>query len=328
MIVTRTPLRVPLGGGGTDVPSYYRDFGGYFISAAINKYIYITVNPRFEDSIRVSYSRTEIVDSVDDIEHPIVREALKLLGILRSLEIISMADLPANTGLGSSGSFTVGLLQALHALKRDHVGPQQVAEEAFHIEAEILGEPSGKQDQYIAAFGGITAFEIATDGSVKAMPVGLDEEVVDRLENDSMLFYTGLKRSSGEVLTSQQQALTNGHVDVAESLDEIKAIGREVSEALVQGDLTRFGALLDLHWQAKKRTSTLITTDEVDRWYALARAKGALGGKLMGAGGGGFFLFYCPNDYKSGLRKAMAAEGLREMRFAIDEDGSKVIVNL
>jgi D-glycero-alpha-D-manno-heptose-7-phosphate kinase len=319
---------VPLGGGGTDLPSYYREKGGYLVSAAINKYIYITVNPRFEESIRVSYSRTEIVDCVDDIEHPIVREALKLLGVSRPLEVISMADLPSNTGLGSSGAFTVGLLQALHAFKRDHVGPQQIAEEAFEIEAEILGEPVGKQDQYIAAFGHITSFEIATDGTVKVQPLDLDEIIVDRLENDAMLFYTGVKRSAGEVLSSQKNGLSNGLAGVAESLDEIKAIGYQVSEALRQGDLTRFGALLDQHWYAKKRMSNLISSGDLDRWYSVARSRGALGGKLMGAGGGGFFMFYCPNDYKSGLRSAMAAEGLREMRFAIDEDGSKVIVNL
>jgi D-glycero-alpha-D-manno-heptose-7-phosphate kinase len=328
MIVTRTPLRVPLGGGGTDLPSYYREKGGFLISAAINKYIYITINPRFEDSIRVSYSRTEIVDTVSEVEHPIVREALKLLNVTRPLEIVSIADLPSNTGLGSSGAFTVGLLQALHAFKRDHVGPQALAEEAFHIEAELLEEPVGKQDQYIAVYGHVTAFDIATDGCVTVTRLDLDESVVDQLENDTMLFYTGVKRNASEVLESQKQALSNGQSSTSQSLDEIKSIGYEISESLQQGDLTRFGALLDLHWHAKKRTSDLISTDHLDRWYSIGRSKGALGGKLMGAGGGGFFLFYCPNDYKAGLRSAMAAEGLREMRFAIDEDGSKVIVNL
>jgi D-glycero-alpha-D-manno-heptose-7-phosphate kinase len=328
VIVTRAPLRVPLGGGGTDIPSYYRASGGFFVSAAINKYIYITINPRFEDSMRVSYSRTEIVESVDEIEHPIVREVLRLLGVTRPLEIISMADLPSNTGLGSSGSFTVGLLQALHTFNRDHVGPQQLAEEAFHIEAEVLGEPVGKQDQYIAAFGHIAAFEIACDGSVGVTRLNLDEEVVDRLENDAMLFYTGKKRDAAVVLNDQKDSLINGRGNAATSLDEIKAIGYQVSDALVKGDLTRFGALLDMHWRAKRRSSELISDADLDRWYTLARSKGALGGKLMGAGGGGFYLFYCPNDYKSGLRKALVAEGLREMRFAIDEEGSKVLINL
>jgi D-glycero-alpha-D-manno-heptose-7-phosphate kinase len=328
VIVTRTPLRIPLGGGGTDLPSYYRSYGGFFVSAAINKYIYITVNARFEDSIRVSYSRTEIVDCVEEIEHPIVRKALQLLGLGTGLEIISMADLPSNTGLGSSGSFTVGLLQALHSYRRESVSAQQIAEEAFHIEAELLGEPVGKQDQYVAAFGRVTAFQIACDGSVKATPINLRDEVLEQLENDSMLFYTGLKRSAGEVLGSQQKALAQHEGQITESLHQIKAIGHEVVSCLQDGNLTRFGELLDEHWQAKKRTSSLITTSEVDRWYDLARAEGVLGGKLMGAGGGGFLMLYCPNNHKAGLRKAMTAEGLKEMRFAIDQDGSKVIVNL
>ena len=328
MIVTRTPLRIPLGGGGTDLPSYYRCYGGFLVSAAINKYVYITVNKRFEDSIRVSYARTEIVDCVEQIEHPIVREALKLLGVERGLEIVSMADLPSNTGMGSSGSFTVGLLQALHCLKRETAPPQQLAEEAFHVEAEVLGEPVGKQDQYIAAFGRITALEIDPDGHVEAAPLELREEVIEQLESDAMLFYTGIQRPASEVLGDQQQALSEGQADVAQSLHAIKAIGREVAGALQAGDLPRFGELLQAHWEAKKRTSTKISTSEVDRWYALARENGAVGGKLMGAGGGGFLMFYCPNHDKARLRQAMSAEGLREMRFAVDNDGSKVIVNV
>jgi D-glycero-alpha-D-manno-heptose-7-phosphate kinase len=328
LIVTRTPLRIPLGGGGTDLPSYYRSFGGFLVSAAINKYIYITVNKRFEDSIRVSYSRTEIVDCVDEIEHPIVREAMKLLGVGPGLEIVSIADLPSNTGLGSSGSFTVGLLQALHGLKHESVSAQQIAEEAFHIEAELLGDPVGKQDQYIAAFGSITSFHIDCNGSVDVKPFDLPEDVVDQLENDTMLFYTGIKRSATEVLTSQQQALEQGQTDITESLHEIKAIGYRIAYSLQERNLTKFGELLHEHWQAKKRTSGLITNSEVDKWYELARANGVLGGKLMGAGGGGFLMFYCPSGCKADVRNAMNAEGLQEMRFAIEPSGSKIILNV
>lgn len=327
MIVTRTPLRIPLGGGGTDLPPYYSEYGGFVVSAAINKYVYITVHQQVEKTIRISYSRTENVSCVDDIEHPIVREALKLTGLGPGLEIVSLADLPSNTGLGSSGAFAVGLLQALHAFKRENVGPQQLAEEAFHIEAELIGDPVGKQDQYIAAYGHITKFEIEPDGSVHATRMNLREDVLEQLENDTMLFYTGLKRSASEVLTSQKQNLQRREAGVAESLHEIKAIGYKIATALEEGNLASFGRLLDSHWQAKKRTSGLITTSDVDCWYDLAMSNGVLGGKLMGAGGGGFLMFYCPNPYRTSLRKAMANAGLTEMRFALDQAGSTVILN-
>jgi D-glycero-alpha-D-manno-heptose-7-phosphate kinase len=321
-------MRIPLGGGGTDLPSYYRCYGGFLVSAAINKYVYITVNKRFEDSIRLSYSRTEIVDCVDEIEHPIVREALKLLGLEGGLEIISIADLPSNTGMGSSGAFTVGLLQALHCYKHETASAQQLAEEAFHIEAERLGEPCGKQDQYIAALGGIMALDIDPQGRVEASRLDLRDDAIEQLETNTLLFYTSIERPTSDVLGDQRQALSEGQADVVHSLHSIKAIGRQVAQALQACDLTRFGELLQEHWQAKKRTSTKISSADIDRWYALARENGALGGKLMGAGGGGFLLFCCPNSERPRLRQAMQQEGLRELRFAIDHDGSKVIVNV
>lgn len=328
MIVTRTPLRIPLGGGGTDLPSYYREYGGFLVSAAINKFVYITVHRQFEKTIRISYSRTENVSCVEEIEHPIVREALKFTGLGPGLEIVSLADLPSNTGLGSSGAFTVGLLQALHAFKRESVSAQQLAEEAFHIEAEIVGDPVGKQDQYIAAYGRVTKFEIDADGTVRATPLNLREDVLEQLENDTMLFYTGLKRNASDVLNSQKQNLQQHEVGVAESLHEIKAIGYKIAAALEEGNLASFGRLLDMHWQAKKRTSGLISTTEVNGWYDLAMSTGVLGGKLMGAGGGGFLMFYCPNAYRTALRQAMVEAGLTEMRFAFDQVGSTVIVNI
>lgn len=328
MIITRTPLRIPLGGGGTDLPTYYSRYGGALLGAAIDKYVYITINRRFEESIRVSYSQTEIADSVDEIKHPLVREALKLLRLSHSLEIVSIADLPANTGLGSSSSFTVGLLHALHALKRESVGPQQLAEEAFHIEVERLGEPIGKQDQYMAAYGGVTALQIACSGTVAARHLPLPEDVMQQFESDVMLFYTGIKRGAGDVLVDQSQAVTRGDEEVAQSLHEIKAIGRQVEEALIDGDVTRFGALLHQHWLTKKRMSAKISSDHIDRWYDLALQHGATGGKLMGAGGGGFFMFHVRNGDKARLRKALAVEHLRETRFAIEREGSKVMLNV
>jgi len=327
MIVTRTPFRVSLGGGGTDLPSYYSQHGGFIVSAAINRYVYIMLNRRFEDSIRVSYSQTEIADCADQVEHPIVREALKFVGLDRHLEIVSIADLPANTGLGSSCSFTVGLLNALHALKREHVPLDELAEEACHIEIDRLGEPIGKQDQYMAAFGGITCMEIDREGGVRPYSLTVADDVVQELENSALIFYTGIKRSASEVLSGQSKAAQDGDPRVVAALHMIKEIGHEIKDALERGDLTRFGQLLDEHWQVKRNLSEKVSNDAIDAWYETARANGALGGKLMGAGGGGFFMFYCPNGNKPRLREALTAQGLRELRIGIDFEGSKVLVN-
>ncbi len=327
MIVTRTPMRIPLGGGGTDLPSYYSRFGGYLVSAAINKYTYITVNPRFEDSIRVSYFRTEIVDRVEDIQHPLFREALNLLDIRQGIEIVSIADVPSNTGLGSSGSFLVGLLHALHAYKKDLVSPRALAEEAFHIEAEVLGEPVGKQDQYVAAFGGVLSMDIDRAGNVEVSPVILPDPIVDELETCLSFFYTGIRRSATEVLREQSQAVQDAHEAVTDSLHAIKGIGYRVKSALEGGNLEAFGCLLDLHWQTKKSLSAKVSQDGIDRWYGIARGSGALGGKIMGAGGGGFFMFCCTNGAKNQLRQALIGQGLREVRFRLEPEGSKVLVN-
>jgi len=328
MIVTRTPTRISLGGGGTDIRSYASRYGGFLISAAIDRYMYITVNKRFEDSIRVSYSKTEIADSVDDIEHPIVREALRFLGLEASLEIVSVADVPANTGLGSSGAFTVGLLNALHTFKRENVSQETLAEEASTILMDVLGEPIGVHDQYLAALGGITCLAIGQDGTVQASPLAISDGIVEELEASLLLLYTGVKRSASEVLGDESRSISRGHDGVTAALDTVKQIGYQVKEALETGNLRLFGELLDHHWQSKKRLSAKVSSADIDRWYELAKSNGALGGKIMGAGGGGFFMFYCENHSKACLRKAMAAQGLREMRFAIDFEGSKVLVNI
>jgi D-glycero-alpha-D-manno-heptose-7-phosphate kinase len=327
MIVTRTPTRISLGGGGTDIRSYASRYGGFLVSAAINKYVYITVNSRFEDSTRVSYSKTEIAETVDEIEHPIVREALRFLGLSTGLEIVSIADVPANTGLGSSGAFTVGLLNALHAYKREQVSAQTLAEEASTILMDVLGEPIGKHDQYLAALGGITCLEIAPDGTISANPLAMSDGIVEELETSLQLFYTGMKRSASEVLADESQAISRGYDGVTAALHTVKEIGWQVKEALEAGDLHRFGQFLDQHWQCKRRLSTKVSSDHIDGWYELAKRNGALGGKILGAGGGGFFLFYCHNSDRARLRQAMTQEGLKEMRFAIDFEGSKVLVN-
>ncbi|HEU4758702.1 MAG TPA: galactokinase, partial [Dehalococcoidia bacterium] len=244
-----------------------------------------------------------------------------------NLEIVSIADLPANTGLGSSCSFTVGLLNALHTLKREHVPLDDLAEEACHLEIEKLHEPIGKQDQYIAAFGGITCLEIDREGGVRAHALNVPGEVVQELENNVMVFYTGIQRRASEVLSSQSRAAEGGESRVIEALHVIKELGREITDALERGDLDRFGWLLDQHWQVKKQLSDRVTNSEIDGWYEAAKANGALGGKVMGAGGGGFFMFYCPNGAKARLRETLASQGLRELRLGIDFEGSKVLIN-
>ena len=327
MIVTRTPFRVSLGGGGTDLPSYYSRFGGFVVGAAIDRYVYVMLNRRFEDSLRVSYSQTEIVPGREDVEHPIVREALGLTGLDRNLEIVSIADLPANTGLGSSCAFTVGLLNALHVMKREHLSLDELAEEACHLEIDQLGEPIGKQDQYMAAFGGITCLEIDREGGVRVSPLDLPDELVQELEGNTMIFYTGIQRSASEVLRDQSEATDRQDERVTRALHMIKDIGREIKVALTSGDLDRYGRLMDQHWLVKKALSDKVTADNLDRWYDIARCNGALGGKLMGAGGGGFFMFYCPNGTRAQLRQAMAGEGLKEIRLGIDFEGTKVLAN-
>jgi D-glycero-alpha-D-manno-heptose-7-phosphate kinase len=327
MIVTRTPVRIPLGGGGTDLPSYYTQYGGFLISAAIDKYIYITLNRRFEKSIRVSYSSTEIVEKKEDIQHPIVREALKLLKIESGIEITSIADVPSNTGLGTSSAFTVGLLNALHTYKNEKVNAKDLAEEACFLEIELLKEPIGKQDQYLAAYGGVQCLEIDRLGNVKVVPLCLSDDAIDQLESNTLLFYTGIRRSASEVLAPQSKGASLDKEKVVESMHKIKEIGYEIKKSFKEENLARFGELLDIHWQTKKGLSDKITQSQIDRWYEIARKSGALGGKVMGAGGGGFFMFYCDNG-KNGFRKIMEREGLKEMRFRVDFEGSKVLVNI
>jgi D-glycero-alpha-D-manno-heptose-7-phosphate kinase len=328
MILARAPFRISLGGGGTDLPSYYRRYSGFVITAAIDKYVYLYVNrPAADDLIRVKYSTYEQVSSIDEIEHDLVRPALKLLDVEGGLEIASMADVSAGTGLGSSGTYLVALLTALHELKRQQVTPRELAEQACHIEMDLAGHPVGKQDHYIAAVGGIVGLDISPDGHVDVSPVKLSEDTLDHFNSTVLLFYTGLTRRSSEILQEQSTDTEQNDKVVLNSLHRTKEIGLAVRAALEHGRVDEFGRLMDEHWQTKKQRSSKISDSRLDRWYAMARESGALGGKVIGAGGGGFFMFQCPVERKADLRAALAAEGLREMRYAFDFRGAKVLVN-
>ena len=328
MIITRTPFRIPLGGGGTDLPSYYSKYGGFIFSAAIDKYMFISINqPIVDDLIRIKYSKSETVSSVDEVQHEIVREALQVLGFKNAIEVVSMADVPAGTGLGSSGAYTVGLLNGLHTLKRESLTLQQLAEEACRIEIDILGKPIGKHDQYLAAFGGLTCLEIEKDGNVKVCNGEISHAIIDDLEKNILLFFTGTSRDANEILSSQSKGAEREDSQIVDTLHRIKEIGYQIKDALESGNLAKFGYLLDKHWHVKKNLSGKISDSKIDRLYEKAKENGALGGKIMGAGGGGFFMFYC-EEHGNHLRKAMAEEGLREMRYRFDFEGSKVLINL
>jgi D-glycero-alpha-D-manno-heptose-7-phosphate kinase len=324
VIITRSPLRISLGGGGTDLPSYYREHCGFLISAAIDKYVYITLHQTFVPELIIKYSKLERVLAVDDVEHPIIRESLKMVGIeAASLEITSMADIPAGSGLGSSGSFTTALLKALHALKKNLVHPAELAEQACQIEIERLGEPIGKQDQYIAAFGGITCFKFMPDGRVQAWPLKISEETLFNLEDNLLLFFTGYSRSASKILKEQDDKSKSSDKSMIENLHFIKDLGKQSMSALENGDLPGFARLMDIHWQRKKERSKIISNPEINEWYDSAMANGALGGKLIGAGGGGFLMFYA--NEKARLRHAMREKGLTEVRFRFDFEGTKIL---
>ena len=325
MIITRSPLRISLGGGGTDLPSYYRKHGGFLLAAAIDKYIYITVHRRFVDGFLLKYSQLEEVASVDEIRHPIIREALKLAGVQeRNLEIASMADIPAGTGLGSSGSFTTALLKALHAVRKNLVHPSELAEQACSIEIEKLREPVGKQDQYISAYGGITCFEFLPDGRVQASPLNVSEQTLLELEDNLLLFFTGYARSASKILREQHDKSTQSDEAMLENLHFVKELGRQSQRALEANNLREFARLMDVHWQRKKERSSIMSNEFINNSYNVAMANGAAGGKLIGAGGGGFLMFYAED--KAHLRNAMREKGLTEVRFRFEPEGTKILI--
>jgi D-glycero-alpha-D-manno-heptose-7-phosphate kinase len=327
MIIARSPLRISLGGGGTDLPSYYERFGGFLITAAIDKYVYITLHETFVPDLIIKYSKLERVSRVEDIEHPIIREALKLVGLDAGyFELTSMADIPAGTGLGSSGSFTTALLKALHAYKKNLVPNADIAAQACDIEIHRLEEPVGKQDQYIAALGGITCFNFHPDGRVEAWPAKISEETRYNLEDNLVMFFTGYSRSAGTILKDQHEKSKQDDKAMLENLHHTKEIGHASRRALESGDLREFARLMDEHWQRKKSRSGGMSNPQINEWYDLAKASGALGGKLIGAGGGGFLMFYAEED-KARLRHAMRQAGLKEVRFRFDFEGTKLVIS-
>lgn len=325
MIIVRSPLRISLGGGGTDLPSYYTKFGGYFISAAINKYIYITLNDNFSDQLIVKYSKMEKIDDSNKIEHPILREAFALTktkGI--GLELCSMADIPSGTGLGSSSSFTVAVLKALHVHNHNIISTHDLAEQACDIEINRLQEPIGKQDQFISAYGGITEFDINTNGKVTVNPVPLSNDTLNDLTENLLLFFTGYSRSASHILKEQDQKSKNSDEDMFKNLHYVKQIGVQSYKAFTSGNLIDFANLMNEHWQYKKSRSNNMSNSHINEWYDLALKNGALGGKLIGAGGGGFLMFYAEN--KKLLRKVMREAGLTEVHFTFDFEGAKQIL--
>jgi D-glycero-alpha-D-manno-heptose-7-phosphate kinase len=326
MIIARSPLRISLGGGGTDLPSYYQEHEGFLLAAAIDRYVYVTVMRPFTQGIFLKYSEIEQVGGVAEVKHPIIREVLAELNLRTpQIEITTLADIPSGTGLGSSGSFTTALVKALYAHYRKNIHPAQLAEMACRIEIEKLGEPIGKQDQYIAAYGGITEFNFHKDGSVSSAPLNLSVQTVHDLEDNLLLFFTGISRAAGSILKDQVDKSTANDHQMVENLHFTKALGLKSKAALLQGDTKRFGELMHEHWEHKKSRTSGMTSDFIDNSYSQAIESGAVGGKLVGAGGGGFLMFYA-ND-KEKLRYKMFELGLEEVRFQFDFEGTKVILS-
>ena len=324
MIIGRSPLRISLGGGGTDLPSYYRQHGGFVLSAAITQYVYVTMQRTPLKEMLLRYSQIERVKTVGEIRHPIIREALTLTGIPGpDIEITSMADIPAGTGLGSSGSFTTCLLKVLHKFKRHFIHPRELAEMACHIEIDRLGEPVGKQDQYIAAFGGVTAFEFRPDGTVGAAPLDASGDTLDLLEDNLVMVSTGYYRSASAVLKEQHDRSKKNDQAMIDNLHYVRELGHRSREAIERGNLARYGEIMHEHWVHKKKRSPLMSNPDIDRWYELARENGAIGGKVIGAGGGGFLLLY--TEEKAKLRAALKREGLMEVKLAFDYEGTKIL---
>lgn len=326
MFITRSPLRISLGGGGTDLPSYYREHGGFLVAAAIDKYIYVTVLRPFIRGIFLKYSKLENVERVEDIEHPIIREAFRMMGITDlQHEITTLADIPAGTGLGSSGSFTTALLKALHCFERRLLLPMDLAEMACRLEIEKLGRPIGKQDQYIAAYGGITCFHFDKDGTVHAEPLQIRPSTLHALEDHLLLFFTGYSRSASDILQDQDKRTKQMDAGMINNLNYIKELGVRSRQALEKGTPADFGALMHEHWEHKRKRSTGMSNAQIDEWYELGRKNGAVGGKLVGAGGGGFLMFYAED--RDRLCAAMQKAGLEEVRFRFDFDGTRVVLS-
>lgn len=324
MVITRSPLRVTLGGGGTDLPSYYRKHGGFLIAAAIDKYVYVTAMRPFTPGIFLKYSKLEHVERLDDVAHPIIREAIRVVGFRTpQIEITTLADIPAGTGLGSSGSFTTALIKALYAHRRRLLHPNELAELACEIEINVLHEPIGKQDQYISAYGGVTCLTFHPDDKVEAEPLRISMEALFNLEDNLLLFFTGFSRSAGSILADQNVRTQKDDCEMLANLHDVKELGLRSQRALERGDTALFGDLMHEQWEHKKRRSDGMSNPQIDEWCELGRSNGAIGGKLVGAGGGGFLMFYAEDHRR--LRAAMAKVGLEEVRFRFDFEGTKVL---
>lgn len=324
MIISRAPVRLSMGGGGTDLPSYYEQFGGFLMAASINKYIYVMLNKRFYNSIRLSYSLTEIVENVDEIEHNIFREALKLTEMDSQIELVSVADVPAQCGLGTSSAFTVALLNALYTYKKSYLSLYEIAEAACHIEIDILKEPIGKQDQYAASYGGFNAYWFERDGSVRVEPVRIREENLEELNNNIFLFHVKKERPASTVLKAQNDRTKKGDKDIVKRLHKIKEIGLQTKKIFEDGRIDDFGEILHEHWLIKKGLSEMVSDPLIDEAYELARKNGAIGGKVVGAGGGGFLLLYCPRG-RAKLVSAMNKLDMNPMWFSFEHEGAKIV---
>lgn len=324
MIITRSPLRISLGGGGTDLPSYYRDHTGFLVAAAIDRHVHIVINRSILPEMILKYSQTERVTDAAQIQHPLVREAMLLVGVeAQGLEIAAMADIPAGTGLGSSGSFCTALLRGLHALKDGNPSAAEIAEQACHIEIDRLKEPVGKQDQFIAAVGGVTCFRFNPDGHVEYWPLRASSDTLRRLEANLVLYFTGYTRSASEVLREQDTKTKAADSSMIDNLHFIKDLGLKSKEALEGGDLRGFAELMNVHWHSKKKRSGSMSNSRIDEWYELGLKNGGLGGKLIGAGGGGFLMFYTEDAER--LTATMSAAGLQNVPFRFDFEGTRVV---
>jgi D-glycero-alpha-D-manno-heptose-7-phosphate kinase len=327
MILSRSPLRITLGGGSTDLASFYTKFGGFMITAGINRYCTILADERFESAIRLAYSETENIDKVSDIRHPIFRESLRFIGIENRIEVHSIAYLPSNSGLGSSSSFTVALLNALHTYKREYVSQKELAEQAAHIEIDVLKSPIGKQDHYASAISGLTCLTFEKDGNVIVEPLKVSNETLEQLETNLQFYYTGLSHDTNEILKEQDIKSKEDDPKMLDNLMRIKEIGLATRKALEDGVVDEFGYLLREHWMLKKQRTDKMTSPFIDGCYQEALKNGALGGKLIGSGGGGFLMFYCQNGSGIRLLQAMNKMGLRYEKFKFDFDGAKIIFN-
>jgi len=323
MIISRTPLRISFVGGGSDLESFYKNHGGAVVSTSINKFMYLTVNKIFDKGIRLSYSETEIVDHPDQIKHKLVREILKYLGDVNHMEITSMADVPSKgTGLGSSSAFTAGLINALRAHNNEFSTAEKLAKEASHIEIERCGEPIGKQDQYAVAFGGLNYIQFNKDGTVEVSPIICLPETKKQLDKNLLMFYTGVTRSASDILSKQKNNYET-KVDKVEIMKKMVGLAKELKSELENNNLDAFGEILHKNWEFKKQMVGGISNSQIDEWYNKARKAGAVGGKILGAGGGGFFLFYAPEEKHNDIKKALPE--LKPVDFKFESEGSKIV---